>query len=149
MDDFFAKNTTGVVPIIPLRNRGRLLVEGESEISDVTAIQNQINGFIFLLALAGYFGAHRQRWAVGLKIMVDDAGKPVEPFDTAIDRLWQTENPEAKFGEFSQTDQGGYIKSIEQKVLHIATPRGRRGTTCSRRDSRRPVTRSSRPNPGS
>jgi hypothetical protein len=121
MDENFARNPTGVVPIIPLRNRGRLLVEGESEISDVTAIQSQINGFIFLQALAGYFGAHRQRWAVGLKIMVDDAGRPVEPFDTAIDRLWQTENPEAKFGEFTQTDLDGYIKSIEQKVLHIAT----------------------------
>jgi hypothetical protein len=35
--------------------------------------------------------------------------------------------PEVKFGEFSQTELDGYIKAIEQKVLHIAvttrTPR--------------------------
>lgn len=126
-DEEFVPNPWGVVPIIPLRNRPRLLVEGESEISDVYRIQNQINGFLFLLALAGYFGAHRQRWVTGLAIHEDKNGKPVEPFKTGIDTLWQTDNPNAVFGEFSQTALDGYIKAIEQKVLHIAvttrTPR--------------------------
>jgi hypothetical protein len=123
----FVPNRIGVVPIIPLRNRPRLLCEGESELADVFRLQNQINGFLFLLALGGYFGAHRQRWAVGLTLMEDDKGRPVEPFDVAIDKLWASENPEVKFGEFGQTDLGGYIKAIEQKVLHLAvttrTPR--------------------------
>lgn len=127
LEDEFVENPIGVVPIVPLRNRPRLLLEGESEIQDVHRVQNQINGLLFLLALAGYFGAHRQRWAVGLKIMEDKNGKPVEPFDVAIDRLWNAEDPQVKFGEFSQTDLTGYIKAIEQKVLHIAvttrTPR--------------------------
>jgi hypothetical protein len=121
------KNPLGIVPIIPLRNRPRLLVEGESEIADVYRIQNGINGFLFLLALAGYFGAHKQRWAVGLKIMVDANGKQVEPWDLAVDKMLVLENPDAKFGEFSATDLVGYIKAIEQKVLHLAvttrTPR--------------------------
>jgi hypothetical protein len=123
----FVKNGLGVVSIIPLRNRPRLLLEGESELADVYRIQTQINGFLFLLALAGYFGAHKQRWAVGISLMEDNRGQPREPFDTAVDKLWVTENPEAKFGEFSATDLGGYISAIEQKVLHIAvttrTPR--------------------------
>ena len=115
------KNPLGIVPIVPLRNRPRLLCEGESELSDVHRIQNQINGFLFLLALAGYFGAHKQRWAVGLTIMEDEkTGKPKEPFDVAIDKLWVAENSETKFGEFSATDLTGYIKAIEQKVTHIA-----------------------------
>jgi len=125
--DAFVQNPLGVVPIVPLRNRPRLLVEGESEIEDVYRIQNQINAFLFLLALAGYFGAHRQRWVVGLAIMEDERGNAKEPFNVAIDRLWQTENPDVKFGEFSQTSLDGYISAIEQKVLHIAvttrTPR--------------------------
>lgn len=126
-DDFFVNNPLGVVPIVPLRNRPRLLCEGESELTDITWIQNRINGLVFLLCLAGYFGAHRQRWLAGVKIMKDASGRPVKPFDDAVDRLWQSENPEAKFGEFSQTDLGGYIKAIEQSVLQIAvttrTPR--------------------------
>lgn len=122
----FVSNPLDVVPIVPVRNRPRILLEGESELTDVYRIQNQINGFLFLLALAGYFGAHRQRWAKGITIMEKD-GRPVEPFRTAIDTLWATENPNAEFGEFGQTALDGYIRAIEQKVLHIAvttrTPR--------------------------
>lgn len=118
--DGFVKNPHGVVPIVPLRNRPRLLVEGESELEDVYRVQNQINGFLFLRALAGYFGAHRQRWAVGLTLMEDPNGKPVEPFNTAIDTLWMSENPATQFGEFQQTDLAGYNNSIEQMVMHIA-----------------------------
>jgi len=55
-----------------------------------------------------------------MKIMEDTEGKPVEPFDAAIDRLWQAENPDVKFGEFQQTDLDGYLKSIEQKIEHVA-----------------------------
>jgi hypothetical protein len=127
-DAGYVVNKIGIVPIIPLRNKPRLLLEGRSEIADVYRIQNGINAFLFLLALAGYFGAHRQRWAVGLTLMEDPTThKPVEPFDIAIDKLITSENPDTKFGEFSQTDLDGYIKAIEQKVLHIAvttrTPR--------------------------
>jgi hypothetical protein len=113
-------NPIGVVPIVPLRNRPRLLSEGESELADVFHVQNQINGMLFLLQLAGYMGAHRQRWVSGLKIMEDTAGNPVEPFNPAVDKLWQAENPEVKFGEFEQTMLDGYLKSIDQKVQHIA-----------------------------
>jgi len=122
-----ASNPFGVVPIIPIRNRPRLLVEGESELADISRIQDQINGMVFLMMLAGYMGAHRQRWATGLQIMEDSAGNPVEPFNPSITRLWQAEDPNVKFGDFEQTSLEGYLKAIEQKVLHIAvttrTPR--------------------------
>ena len=113
-------NPFGVVPIIPVRNRPRLLVEGESELADVFRIQDQINGLVFLLALAGYMGAHRQRWATGMPLMVDSKGDAVEPFNPSIARLWLSEDPNTKFGDFEQTELDGYIKAIEQKVLHIA-----------------------------
>lgn len=128
-DDFVPNPlaSRGIVPIVPLRNKGRLLVEGVSEITSVYRIQNSINGLLSLLAFAAYFAAHRQRWMVGGKIMQDEKGQDMEPFDVAVDRLWHDENPEVKFGEFGQTDLTGYIKAIEQKVLHIAvitrTPR--------------------------
>src|SRR5581483_3350193 len=125
--DGFLKNPLGIVPVVPMRNRPRVLIEGESELADVYRIQNQINGFLFLLAIAGYFGAHRQRWASGIALMEDDNGRPMEPFDSAVDKLWVAEDGDVKFGEFSATELDGYIKSIEQKVLHIAvtsrTPR--------------------------
>lgn len=119
--DEFVKNPLNVVPIVPLRNRGRVLVEGESELQDAYPVQQQINGFLFLLALAGYFGAHRQRWVSGITLATDEeTGVVKEPFDVAIDKLWHTENPDGKFGEFGQTDLGGYLKAIDQKVEHLA-----------------------------
>lgn len=129
----FVSNPQNIVPIIPLRNRPRLLTEGTSEIDGPKPIQKRINSKLFLLALAGYFGAHRQRWAVNLALMEDDEGNPVEPFDVAVDKLWQVDPPEepgapeVKFGEFDATPLDGYIKAIEQDVLHISvttrTPR--------------------------
>lgn len=117
----FVANTLGVVPLIPLRNRGRLLVEGESELSDITSVQNQINGFLFLLALAGYFGAHKQRWATGITLFEDeDTGQVLEPWDIAVDKMLIEESADAKFGEFEQTDLTGYLKAIDQKVSHLA-----------------------------
>jgi hypothetical protein len=116
----FVANPLGIVPIVPLRNRPRPLCEGESELCDVYRIQNQINGFNFLLALAGYFGAHRQRWVTGITLTTGADGKPIEPFNTAIDRLWTEENEQARFGDFDQTDLSGYLKTTEQKVTHIA-----------------------------
>jgi hypothetical protein len=118
--DEFVSNPFGIVPIIPLRNRPRLLVEGESEIADVFRIQNQINGFLFLLALAGYFGAHRQRWAAGVASTTDPDEVPVPGFDIAVDRLITSPDKDTRFGDFEATDLTGYIKAIEQKVTHIA-----------------------------
>jgi hypothetical protein len=87
LPELFVPNPIGVVPIVPIRNRPTLRREGRSEIGDLFRIQNQINGFLFLLALAGYFGAHKQRWAIGLKLMYDEqTGKPKEPFDVASTR---------------------------------------------------------------
>lgn len=123
--DGFVANPLGVVPIIPLRNRPRLLKEGESELYGLFRIQNSINSLLFLLALAGYFGAHRQRWAVGIKLFKEDGSPEPDPFDAAVDKLWAVENPAdgpdgVKFGEFEQTTLDGYIAAIEQKVRHIA-----------------------------
>lgn len=117
-EGWFVPNPLGVVPIVPLRNRPRLMAEGTSELSSVYRIQNQVNGFLFLLALAGFFGAHRQRWLTGVPLY-DDDGKPLDMF-SAVDRVWASENPEARFGDFDQTSLDGYIKAIEQKVVHIA-----------------------------
>lgn len=120
LQDEFVPNPLGVVPVVPIRNRPRLLLEGESELCDVYRIQNQINGLNFLLALAGYFGAHRQKWVTGLELLQDERGNPILPFDVGVDRLFVAEDANARFGDFSETDLTGYLKAADQKVQHIA-----------------------------
>lgn len=115
-------NPLGVVPVVPLVNRPQLMpYEGRSEIADVTAIQDRINATIFNRLLAAEFTAFRQRWVTGIEIPTDpETGAPVEPFKHAVNRLWISEDPETKFGEFGETGLGPYIGAVEADVQHIA-----------------------------
>lgn len=115
-------NPLGVVPVVPLVNRPLLQpYEGRSEIEDVTAIQDRINATIFNRLLAAEFTAFRQRWVTGIEIPTDpETEQPIEPFKHAVNRLWISEDPETKFGEFGETGLGPYIGAVEADVQHIA-----------------------------
>lgn len=117
-----APNPLQVVPVVPLVNRPTLRpYGGRSEIEDVTAIQDRINGTIFNRLLAAEFTAFRQRWVTGIEIPTDpETGHPVEPFKHAVNRLWISEDPDTKFGEFGETGLAPYIDAVEADVQHIA-----------------------------
>jgi SPP1 Gp6-like portal protein len=121
-------NPLGVVPVVPLINRPRLLprrlaeLEGQSEIRQVIPVQDAVNKLLLDMLVASEFGAFRQRWVVGLDIPRNpETDEPIEPFKAAVDRLWMSENPETKFGEFGATDLTPYVKSVEMLVQHIAS----------------------------
>jgi hypothetical protein len=135
------------VPIIPLYNRAEvdpteklkdrpvLKWGGDSEIADLAFIQDRINETIFNTHLAGWYAAFRQKWAAGLTVdevpkvdadgnpVLDAAGEPVmeavEPFDLGSDRLLVSDSAETKFGDFGQTDLGGYISLRERDLEDI------------------------------
>lgn len=122
------KNPLNSVPVVPLVNRPRLSLSGmeafksKSEIAGVIPVQDAINKLLLDMIVASEFGSFRQRWVTGMEIPVDPVTKkPVEPFKAAVDRLWMTEEADAKFGEFSQTDLGVYVKGIELLVQHVAS----------------------------
>ncbi len=116
------KNPLGVVPIVPLVNRPRLLQPGCSEIRKVIPIQNAINKLVADMLVASEFGAFRQRWATGIEIPVDpETNQPIEPFKVAVDRFLISENADAAFGEYSQTDLTIFVKGIEMLVQHVAS----------------------------
>ena len=123
------KNPWNEIPLVPLVNRasttGR---DGESEIDDVYRTQDRINAGLFNRDLGAWTTAYRQKWATGLEIPEDpETGKPVEPFDAAVDRLWASEDPATRFGSFESTNPEQFIAPIEQDIKHIAvqtrTPR--------------------------
>lgn len=114
------ENPLGEIPVIPIINRRRLKGQGSSELDVVIPKQDAINKLWFDMLIASEFGSFRQRWATGIEIPLKD-GKPVEPIDAALDRLWAVANKDAKFGEFGQTDLGGFIEAIQMAVQHIAS----------------------------
>lgn len=114
------KNPLGVVPIVPFDNKPRIRHGGVSELYGLTDIQDRINVGLFGRMLAMDFAAAPQRWATGIDYEEDDNGEPLTPFEVAVDRLWTSENPDAKFGQFKESDLSGYIKSVEQDIQHLA-----------------------------
>lgn len=115
-------NPLDAVPVVPLENRPRLIRPPSSEIDRVMPLQDAVNKLVADMLVASEFGAFRQRWASGIEIPVDpDTGQEVEPFRAAVDRIWLAEAPDARFGEFSQTDLGIYVRAIEMIVQHVAS----------------------------
>ncbi|MCA1569764.1 MAG: phage portal protein [Chloroflexi bacterium] len=113
-------NPLGVVPVVPLTSRRRMLGPGVSEIANVIPVQDRINRLTLDMMVAAYFAAFKQRWATGLAIPKDDNGQPVEPFKAAVDHLWTSSKEGTKFGEFEATDLENYVKAIEMQVQHLA-----------------------------
>lgn len=111
-----------MVPMVEFRPRPHLRGEPQSEIGGaVLNVQDRVNKTILDRLMTQEFAAFRQRWATGLAIPINpDTGQPVAPFQAAVDRVWVTENPEARFGEFGQTDLSGYLGAVESDVVHLA-----------------------------
>lgn len=102
-------NPTGVVPVVPIVNRGRLLdVDGVSEMADVLDLADALNKVMADAMVTSEFYARPRRWVTGLEIMEDAAGNPVNPFSDELGRVWQSEAPETKFGQFDAARLDGY-----------------------------------------
>jgi hypothetical protein len=116
-------NPFGVVPMIEFPNNPRLLTGGRSELSGgAIEMMDRINETVFNRMLAAQFSAFRQKWISGMEIPRDpETGTPVEPFRAAVDRLWMTENPDAKFGEFGEASLENYIAAAEADIAHLAS----------------------------
>lgn len=115
-------NTLGVVPLIELPNKPRMLKPGMSEIHKVIPIQDAVNKIVADLLVTSEYQSFRQRWATGIEIPRDpETGQEIEQFEATMSRLWRSEDKDAKFGEFSPLDPSGFVKAIELLVQHIAS----------------------------
>lgn len=116
------ENPLGVVPVVPLINRPNLRGRGESELKEIVPIQNAVNKLTLDMLVAAEFAAYRQRWVTGMDIPIDpDTQKPVEPFKSAVDRMFVGEDKDTKFGQFDVTELGNYTGAIDKLIGHIAS----------------------------
>lgn len=99
-------NPLGIVPVIHFANNALFPCDdGQSELRDVTPLQDGLNKSIADMMVAGEFLAYPQRWAVGIEPQVDPAtGQEVETFRPGLDRLFMVADAQARFGEFSAID---------------------------------------------
>ncbi|PRZ41914.1 SPP1 Gp6-like portal protein [Antricoccus suffuscus] len=118
-------NPLGVVPVVPFINRGRLLdTLGRSEMSDVMGLADAVNKVTSDMLVTSEFYARPRRWATGLEIMEDDEGNPVNPFTDGPDRVWQSESPETRYGQFDGARLDGYSDSLATLTQQIGALAG-------------------------
>jgi hypothetical protein len=116
------QNPLGMVPVVPLYNKPRLVTRFDSEIRQVMPIQNAVNKLVADMMVASEYQSFLQRWATGIEVPVDpDTNQPVETWKKAIDRIWTTENPDAKFGNFDTVDLRRFVEAIQMLIQHIAS----------------------------
>jgi hypothetical protein len=109
------------VGIKPFLNRPQMDGTGRSELSDVLPVFDRINTLTADLLMASELAAFKIRWATGIDVPRDaTTGEPVEPFEVAMDRLWVSENPEAKFGSFDGSPLQPYAEAIDQAIQQVA-----------------------------
>lgn len=102
-------NPLGVVPVVPILNRGRLLdVRGVSEMRDILPLSDALNKIMGDAMVTSEFFARPRRWATGLEIVEDDDGNAVNPFSDKGERIMQSESPDTKFGQFEGARLDGY-----------------------------------------
>jgi hypothetical protein len=121
----------GVTPLV--RFRDNLDDESVGVVAPLIGLQDRINETVFSLLIALQFASFRQRWATGLAIPTDgdqflpdgvtanpNFGKPVQPFKSAIDRLWVAPDSDVKFGDFEQTNTSGHLEAYHSAVRTLS-----------------------------
>lgn len=117
-------NPLGIVPVVPIVNRGRLLdlETGASELDAVAPIQDMLNRTLADVVVAQEFHSLPRRWATGMEIETDpETGAPLEPFDQGVGRLWISEDAGTRFGQFQEADLSGLHATAELAVQLIGS----------------------------
>lgn len=110
-------NPYGIVPVFEFQTSPIL--------ENAIPIQNALNKTVCDKLVAMEFAAFRQRYATGLEFPTDDVtGERTMPFKAGADRLWATDRPEAKFGEFAEADLTQFLKVADSYRLEMARVTG-------------------------
>lgn len=91
------------------------------KIEPILPAQQQLNQLTFGLLMAQQYAAFRQRWVTGMAIPEDESGAPFEPWNAAVNRVWHAESPDARFGDFQETNLSGYLDARDKLLLYVSS----------------------------
>ena len=110
----------GATPIVRFANRIDSRGQDLSEIKLVEGPQRRIIQTIADRLMVQRAASWRQRWISGIDIETDETGSPIPPFRIGVDQLVVTENPDAKFGEWSESPFDAHLKAVEEDIRQAA-----------------------------
>lgn len=119
-------NRLGVVPVVELVNRARLIGGGESELVDVVPIVDAISKLATDMMVSAEFSAMPRRWVTGIELPENTAGEPdtASAFAATAGRTWFLEDPDTKVGQFPEATLTGFVAGIELLTQQLATVTG-------------------------
>jgi hypothetical protein len=98
-------NPYGQVPVFHLANNAATGQLGRSELANIIPLQDALNKTNADRLVAAEFMALPQRFMIGIEPTIDpDTGRPIPMFTPGADRVWQTGNEGAKFGQFEAAE---------------------------------------------
>jgi hypothetical protein len=113
-------NVIGEVPIVPINWRPGLHGTSMAEAEEGFSIQDRINATVLDRMIISRSQAYKQRWAKGVTIPKDDAGRAKAPFDPGSDILWAVSDKDAAFGEFREADIRQILEAVRDDVGDLA-----------------------------
>lgn len=119
------ENPLGSVPVVELavnrRLKGGRFGYARGEYAHVTGLIDRINLLTFLGLVVALWLGFPLRGVIGDRIVEDDDGNVVAPFDADADKIFQLENPDAKLAEYKAADRGNLAIYPELQQLAYVT----------------------------
>jgi hypothetical protein len=119
----------GEVPVVEIGINRRLkpgrypFARGEYE--HCLGLIDRINLLTFLGLVVAFWMGFPLRGVIGQRVLKDDNGDVIPPFDSTAGGIFQLENPEAKLGEFAAADRSNLsvFSELAQLAMITKTPR--------------------------
>lgn len=122
-------NPLGVVPVVEVAVNRRLkpgsFSYAQGEYEAVTGHIDRINILVFLGLVVAFWSGFPVRGVIGDKIIRDDEGNVLPPFELNAQQVVQFENPDAKIVEWKGADLKNFsvVEQVEQLATLTDTPR--------------------------
>lgn len=85
--------------------------------------QMQVNQTTYSIGMLEFFTSWKQKHVSGLEKQVDEDGNPIEPFNVRVDSILVAEDPDTRWGEFTQSEPQGLLDSRDRTMLYVAAAR--------------------------
>jgi hypothetical protein len=128
-EEWPVENPFGIVTAVELPVNRRLKPGAygyaRGEYAHCTSLIDRINLLTFLGLIVAFWQGFPVRGIIGDKIVRDDEGKPIPPFELGADQIAQLENPNAKFADFQAAERSNLsvYAELDQLASITATPR--------------------------
>lgn len=128
-EDWPVDNPYGIVTAVELPVNRRLKPGAygyaRGEYAHCTSLIDRINLLTFLGLVVAFWQGFPVRAVIGDKILRDDDGNAIPPFELGADQIVQLENPKATLADFTAADRGNLsvYAELDQLASITATPR--------------------------